>query len=257
MQTDPEALVLLAPSGHMIADAGAFAEAVAKGVPVAEAGALVIFGVEPKRAHTGYGYIETDMIEDADLEVRRFVEKPTQVAAEAFFDSGGFFWNAGIFLFRAATRLQLLDTHAPEIVRACRRALDDAVEDLGFRVLGDAYAEAPAISLDYAVAEKTNNLVCVKLGTSCTDVGSWQAVWEALPKDDDGNVTYGGAQILLQATRGSFAYSDHPCVALVGLGERHGGGDGGCRARLQGARRRGQNNRRAAQGQGKRARAPA
>jgi mannose-1-phosphate guanylyltransferase/mannose-6-phosphate isomerase len=100
-ETDKEALVLLAPSDHMIADAGAFAEAVAKGMPAAEAGALVIFGVEPDRSHTGYGYIETDKIGDTDLAVRRFVEKPAQVAAEAFFESGRFYWNSGIFLFRA------------------------------------------------------------------------------------------------------------------------------------------------------------
>jgi mannose-1-phosphate guanylyltransferase/mannose-6-phosphate isomerase len=216
-ETGPEALVLLAPSDHMIADAQAFAESIAKGVPAAEAGALVIFGVEPDRPHAGYGYIETDKIGDTELAVRRFVEKPAQAAAEAFFESGRFYWNSGIFLFRAATLLQLLDTYAPEIVRACRRALEGAVEDLGFRVLSDAYAEAPAISLDHAVAEKANNLRCVKLGTPWSDVGSWQAVWDALPKDDDGNVTHGGAEILLQATRGSFAYSDHPCVALVGL----------------------------------------
>jgi mannose-1-phosphate guanylyltransferase len=111
----------------------------------------------------------------------------------------------------------MLDTHAPEIVRACRRALDDAIEDLGFVVLGNAYAEAPEISLDYAVAEKANNLRCVKLDTRWSDVGSWPAVWDVLPKDANENVTHGGAEIVLRNTKGTLAYSDHPCVAVVGL----------------------------------------
>jgi len=216
-QTQQDALVLLAPSDHMIADADAFADAVAKGVSSAEEGALVVFGVEPDRPHTGYGYIETDGIGDGVLAVKRFVEKPTNSVAEEFFESGRFCWNSGIFLFRATSLLEMLQIHAPEIVRACRSAVADAVEDLGFVVLGNAYAEAPAISLDYAVAEKANNLRCVKLGTSWSDVGSWPAVWDVLPKDDNENVTHGGGEVLLQNTRGSLAYSDHPCVALVGL----------------------------------------
>jgi mannose-1-phosphate guanylyltransferase/mannose-1-phosphate guanylyltransferase/mannose-6-phosphate isomerase len=216
-QTQRDALVLLAPSDHMIADADHFADAIAKGVSSAEDGALVVFGVEPDRAHTGYGYIETDGIGDDVLAVTRFVEKPTQPVAETFLESGRFYWNSGIFLFRAVSLLDMLDTHAPEIVRACRRALDDAIEDLGFVVLGNAYAEAPEISLDYAVAEKANNLRCVKLDTRWSDVGSWPAVWDVLPKDANENVTHGGAEIVLRNTKGTLAYSDHPCVAVVGL----------------------------------------
>ena len=216
-QIDKGALVLLAPSDHMIADTPAFARAVTSGIAAAAAGALVIFGVEPDRPHTGYGYIETDKGEDIDLVVRRFVEKPSQAAAEVFLDSGRFYWNSGLFLFRAATLVELMERHAPEIVRACRCAIDGAVEDLGFFVLGTAYAEAPAISLDYAVVEKTNNLRCVKLNARWSDIGSWPAVWQALPKDGDSNVIHGGGEILLQATHGSLAYSDYPCVAMIGL----------------------------------------
>ena len=216
-QTQKDALVLLAPSDHMIADTAVFADAVAKGMQAAEAGALVVFGVEPDRPYTGYGYIETDAMNDGVFTVTRFVEKPAQAMAKAFFESGRFYWNSGIFLFRASSLLETLDRHAPEIVRACRVALEEAVEDLGFVVLGNTYATAPAISLDYAVAEKADNLRCVKLDTRWSDVGSWPAVWEALSKDENQNVTHGGAEILLHNTRGTLAYSDHPCVALVGL----------------------------------------
>jgi mannose-1-phosphate guanylyltransferase / mannose-6-phosphate isomerase len=216
-QTQKDALVLLAPSDHVIADAKVFANAVAKGMPSAEDGALVVFGVKPDNPHTGYGYIETDGIGDGVVTVKRFVEKPTQTVAEAFFQSGQFYWNSGIFLFRAANLLEMLETYAPEIVSACRRAIDDAVEDLGFVVLGNAYAEAPANSLDYAVAEKTHNLRCVKLDTRWSDVGSWPTVWDMLPKDTNNNVACGGGEIVLRNTKGTLAYSDHPCVALLGL----------------------------------------
>jgi len=220
-RTDPDGLVLLSPSDHIIADADAFTEAVSTGLEVARGGALVTFGVEPDCPHTGYGYIETDRTEAKDgascLNVRRFVEKPSRQAAEAYLDSGRFYWNAGIFLFSASVLLKLFEDHAPEIPAACRAALDDAVEDLSFVVLGDAYAQAPAISLDYAVAEKAEKLACVPLNTPWSDVGSWSALWQLLEKTDAGNVLQGQGEILIEDTRNSLVYSDHGCVALVGM----------------------------------------
>lgn len=216
-RSDPDALVLLAPSDHMIADPVAFARAVATGVAAADAGALVTFGVEPDCPHTGYGYIETELGEGADQKVKRFVEKPSLQVAEQYLDAGGFYWNAGIFLFKAATMLDLLKAHAPGILEACRKSLDAAVEDLTFRVLSGAYADAPAISLDYAVAEKAANMRCVPLKTSWSDVGSWEALWSFMDKDGAGNVVQGDGQIILEDTRNSFAFSDHACVALVGV----------------------------------------
>jgi mannose-1-phosphate guanylyltransferase / mannose-6-phosphate isomerase len=214
---DPDALVLLAPSDHMIADADTFASAVETGTEAAERGALVTFGVEPDCPHIGYGYIETEPSNGPDRRVKRFVEKPTLKAAEEYLDAGGFYWNAGIFLFKAATMLDLLATHAPQILEACRESLDAATEDLTFRVLNGCYQQAPAISLDYAVAEKAPNMRCVPLKTSWSDVGSWSAVWSFMDKDDAGNVVRGDGQVILEDTRNSFAFSDHACVALVGL----------------------------------------
>lgn len=219
-RTDPEALLLLVPSDHMIADGDAFAEAVATGLSAARQGALVAFGVEPDCPHTGYGYIEI-AVDKADasalLKVERFVEKPSREAAEVYLDSGRFYWNAGIFLCTAGTLLELFETHAPDILAACRAALDQAVEDLDFVVLGDAYADAPAISLDYAVAEKAEKLACVPLNTPWSDVGSWSALWQLLEKTDAGNVLLGEGEILIEGTRNSLVHSDHGCVALVGL----------------------------------------
>ena len=214
---DSEALVLLAPSDHMIADAGVFLSAVETGIKAAEDGALVTFGIEPDCPHTGYGYIETEPGEAALSKVKRFVEKPSLQTAERYLDAGGFYWNAGIFLLKAKTMLGLIETHAPQILEACRKALDAATEDLTFRVLGDVYSEAPAISLDYAVAEKASNMACVKLRTPWSDVGSWAALWSFMDKDGAGNVVRGDGQVILEGTRDSFAFSDHACVALVGV----------------------------------------
>jgi mannose-1-phosphate guanylyltransferase/mannose-6-phosphate isomerase len=216
-RTDPDALVLLAPSDHVIADADSFADTVRIGANAAREGALVTFGVPPDCPHTGYGYIETDGAEIAVLPVRRFVEKPSREVAEAYLDSGRFYWNAGIFLFRAATLLELLQIHAPNILTTCRRALNEAVKDLSFLVLSQTYAQAPAISLDYAVAEKAARMACVPLKTPWSDVGSWSEVWNFLEKDPSGNARQGEGKVVLQDASNTLTYSDHACVALVGV----------------------------------------
>ena len=187
-RTDPDALVLLAPSDHMISDDKAFLQAVTIGIDAAREGALVTFGMKPDCPHTGYGYIEAEKSNLAALKVLRFVEKPSREVAERYFDSGDFYWNAGIFLFKASTLIEMLETHAPEILAACRRALGGSVEDLNFLALGDAYTEAAAISLDYAIAEKATDLRCVPLGTPWSDVGSWSALWDFFEKSETGNV---------------------------------------------------------------------
>jgi mannose-1-phosphate guanylyltransferase / mannose-6-phosphate isomerase len=216
-RTEPESLVLLAPSDHVIADSALFAETIATGIDAAKVGALVTFGVAPDCPQTGYGYIETEQANRPDFRVKRFVEKPSLEAAQEFIDTGRYFWNSGIFLFKAVRMTELMERHAPDVLLACRRALDEAVEDLDFLRLGAAYAEAPAISLDYAIAEKTNDLRCVPLTTPWSDVGSWSAVWSLMPKDDLGNVVHGEGEVMLADTKGSYAYSDHGCVALLGM----------------------------------------
>ena len=210
-------MVLLAPADHIFADAKAFAQALETAIEAAQEGMLVVFGVKPDCPHTGYGYIEVERSNLAALGVRRFVEKPSQEVAERYFDSGDFFWNVGIFLCKASTLIEMFETHAPEILSACRSALAGAIEDMNFKVLGDAYAQAPAISLDYAIAEKATNLRCVPLATAWSDVGSWSALWAFLEKNEDGNVVQGQGDIMLENVRNSYVYGDHGCVALVGV----------------------------------------
>ncbi len=218
-RVDPDSFVLLLPSDHVIADTAAFVASIEVGLEAAKEGALVTFGVEPDCPHTGYGYIETEKANSTDLPVLRFVEKPTREVAEKYLESGGFYWNSGIFLFRAATMLKLMESLAPEILATCRQSLSDATEDLSFLRLGDVYAKAPDISVDYAIMEKTGNIRCVPLSTSWSDLGSWSAVWNQMEKDETGNAVYGEGknEIMFADTTGSYAYSDHGCVALVGL----------------------------------------
>jgi len=212
-----EPLVFLVPADHVIGDKDAFERTVVLGVKAADDGALVTFGVKPDCPHTGYGYIEAEPSNLAELKVKRFVEKPSRASAQEFLDSGHYYWNAGFFLAKATTLLALLETHAPAILDICRRSLTEANEDLGFVRLSRSYKEAPSISLDHAVAEKADNLVCVPLNTSWSDVGSWSALWEVLEKDDAGNVILGDGEVLLDDTSGSLAHSDHALVAVVGL----------------------------------------
>jgi mannose-1-phosphate guanylyltransferase/mannose-6-phosphate isomerase len=215
---DPDAIVLLAPADHAIADNVSFAESVRLGTDAAREGALVTFGVEPDCPHTGYGYIETDEYKSgasAAVKVRRFVEKPSREIAQSYLESGRFYWNAGIFLFRASTMLQLFQAHAPEILLCCRQSLNESTKDLGFRQLGKSYQRAPSISLDYAIMEKAHNIVCVPLATLWSDVGSWSELWTFLDKDAQENVARGEGKVLLENARGNYAYSDHAYVALV------------------------------------------
>ena len=219
-RTDPEALVLLAPSDHAIGDDASFAESVSHGISAARQGSLVTFGVQPDCPHTGYGYIETNGREggaNLALAVKRFVEKPSREVAQTYLDSGRFYWNAGIFLFRAATLLDQFQAYAPEILAVCRQALIEATKDLGFRQLGKSYERARSISLDCAIMEKALNIVCVPLATSWSDVGSWSELWNFLEKDNRGNVAKGEGSVLLENASGNYAYSDHACVALIGV----------------------------------------
>lgn len=145
------------------------------------------------------------------------MEKPSRKLAQSYLDDGNAYWNAGLFLAQPKTLLELFETHAPAILAACRSAFDEAVEDLGFLVLGKSYADAPSISLDYAVGEKADNLACVKLATAWSDVGSWQAIADAVPKDEAGNSAQGDGEVLFEGTGNSLALSDRSHVAVVGL----------------------------------------
>jgi mannose-1-phosphate guanylyltransferase/mannose-6-phosphate isomerase len=212
---DENALLLLAPSDHVIADAAAFRQTVLQGVAAARQGALITFGVKPDSPHTGYGYIEAEGGGPA-LAVKRFVEKPNAQDAAAYLASGNFYWNAGIFLMSARTLLAAFEAHAPEVVEGCRRALNRAQIDLDFlRLDRQAYGAVPDISIDYAIMEKAANVACVPLAADWSDLGAWPAIWELADKDEDGNAAQG--DVIFQDVKRSYAYSENACLSVIGL----------------------------------------
>ena len=211
---DPVLLVL--PADQLIRDTPAFQQAVRAALSAAQAGRLVTFGVVAGSAETGYGYIQRGAASGAGFRIARFVEKPNQPRAQEFLQSGDYYWNSGMFMFRARRYLQELERFAPEMARICAAAFRGATADLDFTRIDAATFEAcPADSIDYAVMEKTADAVVVPLKAGWSDVGSWAALHEASDADAHGNVTHG--DVLSEDTHGSYLYSESRLVAAVGL----------------------------------------
>jgi mannose-1-phosphate guanylyltransferase/mannose-6-phosphate isomerase len=219
---EPDALILAAPSDHVIADAEGFAAAVAAAVPAAEAGRIVTFGIRPDRGETGYGYLALgdggqEGAPDGALPLAGFVEKPDAARAVDMVASGRYLWNAGIFLFSARTIAAAFATHAPAIAAGVRDALAGARHDLGFvRLDPAAWDGLPDLSVDFAVMEKTDNLSVVPFGGAWSDLGGWDAVWRETGPDADGVVTGGRATAI--GCRDSLLRSESDGVEIVGIG---------------------------------------
>lgn len=220
-KSDPEALMLVAPSDHVVPDAAAFQAAVGAGVAAAQAGQLVTFGIRPTHAETGYGYLE--LAEDpGDFEARplplsRFVEKPDAARAAEMLAAGTYLWNAGIFLFSVKTILAAFDTHAPDLVTPVQAAVDQGRPDLGFlRLDPDSWEGGEDISIDYAVMERADNLSVVPFGAGWSDLGGWDAVWREAGPDAHGVVTHGAATAI--DCDSSLLWSEDGGQELVGIG---------------------------------------
>jgi mannose-1-phosphate guanylyltransferase/mannose-6-phosphate isomerase len=211
-----DGLLLVLPADHVIRDVAAFQSAVAGAAAAARADHLVSFGVVPHSPETGYGYIRRGAVEGGAFRIAQFVEKPDRERAAQFVASGDYYWNSGMFLFRARRYLEELDRHAPDIAAACRSAFAGAVRDLDFtRVDVKSFEACRSDSIDYAVMEKTADAVVVPLDAGWSDVGSWSALHEASDPDADGNVLRGDVMAL--DTRGSYVYSEDRLVATIGL----------------------------------------
>jgi mannose-1-phosphate guanylyltransferase/mannose-1-phosphate guanylyltransferase/mannose-6-phosphate isomerase len=214
----PSRLLLVMPSDHLIAHVPAFLAAVDAAVPFAEAGRLMTFGIRPTRAETGYGYISRgEPLGDGAFEAASFVEKPDAATAEAYLASGGYDWNAGIFLLRADRYLQELRRHAPDVAAAADAALPRHRDADPVVLEGESFGRSPAISIDVAVMERTDRVGVVPVDIGWSDVGTWEAVYDAGREeaDHDGNVVRG--PVRAEEARGCYLHSDGPRIVALGV----------------------------------------
>lgn len=211
-----DAVLLVLPADHVIHDVNAFRAAVAVGRKAAEQGKLVTFGVVPSKPETGYGYIRRAAGEGPAFPIAQFVEKPDLATATKYVESREYYWNSGMFMFRATAVLDELRALAPEIYDACAQAFTAAKRDLDFtRLSTKEFGACPSDSFDYAVMEKTRHGVVVALDAGWSDVGSWSALHEAVPADANNNVCLG--DVLTEDTSGCYLQSTSRLVAVVGL----------------------------------------
>lgn len=217
-EEDPATPLWMMAADAAIADVAALHRAAAIGAAAARAGRIVTFGMTPTTPETGYGYIEKGAPLagiDGAFAVARFVEKPDAATAAQYLAGGQHLWNSGMFLFTAATLIAELERHAPKLLAAVRRSVADRTTDLDFIRLGAAFTDSPSISLDYAVAEKTDRAAVVPAAIGWSDVGSWAALWELGSRDPDGNVAIG--DVVLEDARNCYVRTQGPLVAVLGL----------------------------------------
>ncbi|MGD9945433.1 MAG: mannose-1-phosphate guanylyltransferase/mannose-6-phosphate isomerase [Burkholderiaceae bacterium] len=216
----PQAVLLVLPADHLIPDEAAFQAAAREAAALAAQGSMVLFGIQPTTPETGFGYIETGAAVEggAALAVKRFVEKPDLARAMQFLQAGNFVWNSGMFCFGAATIIDALRRHAPEVMAGAQAAWDAAQATANAEKLqidAQAFAGCPDISIDYAVMERADNVVVMPSSFRWSDIGSWKAVSEQLEADADGNTTLG--ETMLVGARNTHIQSEDRLVAAVGV----------------------------------------
>ncbi|PMG42158.1 mannose-1-phosphate guanylyltransferase/mannose-6-phosphate isomerase [Shewanella sp. 10N.286.52.B9] len=213
---DPLLLVLAAD--HVIKDEAAFCTSVEQAVPFAQADRLVTFGIVPTAPETGYGYIKRGEMQcaNAGYSVAQFVEKPNLTTAKEYLASGEYYWNSGMFLFKASTYLAELKIYRPEMFNSCEQAIAAPQADLDFiRIDKAAFEACPDDSIDYAVMEKTSQAVVVPMDCGWSDVGSWSALWEVSDKDENGNACRG--DVINIDTRNTYVHATEKLVTTIGL----------------------------------------
>ncbi len=216
LQAAPQDLLLFCPSDHHIPDAQAFAAMVQQGSLAARQGAIVTFGVVPSFPSTAYGYIEQGAASgDGSYEVARFIEKPSAEKAQALILQGNVLWNAGIFLAQADTLIEALQQHAPDILQSCRQAMAQAGQDQPFvRPEPEAFSTCRSESIDYAVLERHKQVAVVPFAGAWSDVGSWNAVADLSPADEQGN-RIDGQGLAIQSQR-TYIHAPHRVVVALG-----------------------------------------
>jgi mannose-1-phosphate guanylyltransferase len=216
VKDDPLLLVLAAD--HVIQDEAAFNAAVVRAIPLAETGKLVTFGIVPSEPDTGYGYIKRGNDLGEGFTVDEFAEKPSLEVAQGYISSGEYYWNSGMFLFRASSYIEELNKFRPDILEQCKASVMDVKADLDFlRINKETFESCPAESIDYAVMEKTSQAVVVSMDAGWSDIGSWSSLWDISEKDGDGNSTHG--DVILHNTHNSYVKTDERLVAAIGVND--------------------------------------
>ena len=217
---DEDAVLLVAPSDHLIPDTDEFHEAIKVGLAHVKDQKMVTYGIKPTHPETGYGYLElsTDALDDhGSSNLKTFVEKPKLQHAKQMLEAGHYLWNAGIFLFRAQDMIDAFSVHAPKSLSLVSQAVNDAFTDLGFlRLSADPWSELQDISIDYAIMEKAHNLVAVPYASKWSDLGGWDAIWSESKQDSSGNVTSDSAHAI-ECSR-SLLRSESDGQQIVGIG---------------------------------------
>ena len=211
-----DAVILVMPADHVIRDVHAFQSAVSTGLTAAGAGKLVTFGIVPSHAETGYGYIRAQANGQEAVPVEAFVEKPDAAMAQSYIDGGNYFWNSGMFLFKASAYLDELAALAPEMSAACAQSMSDKTLDGDFiRPESKSFLSSPKDSIDYAVMEKSSNAAMIPLDAGWSDLGSWSALHDVCDRDADGNTLEGDAMV--HACKNTYVQAESRLVAAIGL----------------------------------------
>ena len=212
-----DAVLLVLSADHVIQDVDAFHQAIIMANQQAQEGKLVIFGIVPTDANTGYGYIKSSKGNiDGAYKVEKFVEKPDLQTAEKYLEQGNYLWNSGMFMFKADTLIDELTTHSPDIVKLVSDAVNNSVQDLDFiRLDKQDFESSPSDSIDYALMEKSDNVVVVTLDAQWNDIGSWSVLHDIGTKDNNGNVIQG--DVLTEETTNTYINANHHLVATIGV----------------------------------------
>jgi len=209
-------LLLVLAADHVILDEAAFTKTVMDAIPLAEAGKLVSFGIVAHEPNTGYGYIKKGESQGPGFAVDAFVEKPSIEVAKEYLESGDYFWNSGMFLFKASRYLEELKKHRPDIYEACHLSMDGISKDNDFlRVNEPAFNGCPSDSIDYAVMENTDDAVVVPMDAGWSDIGSWLSLWDISEKDGRGNAING--DVMIYESNNSYIRTDGKLVAAIGV----------------------------------------
>lgn len=216
LRADKEAVMLVLPADHVVKDTSVFTESISRALLHAKEGNLLTFGVVPTYAETGYGYINRGEADGDVYRVARFVEKPDAANANEYLESGDYYWNSGMFLFRADRYLEELKIYRPDIYKACEQAITVAAKDLDFiRVDKALFATCPSESIDYAVMERTCRAVVMPLDAGWSDVGSWSALADVDTSDVQGNTFKG--DVLHHNTSNTYVFAENALVSTVGV----------------------------------------